>query len=97
MLIILLGLAGDGWAQRGAAAALPVGVDLVPEFGKLGLTPLAQGNRGDCSLFAITAVRLGAIDLPAGRHALRFTSVGKDPASANIWFGVDAIELDAAE
>jgi len=97
VLIILLGLAGEGWAQRAPAAASPVGVDLVPEFGKLGLAPLAQGNRGDCSLFAITAVPLGAIDLPAGRHALRFTSVGKHPASANVCFGVDAIELDAAE
>jgi len=43
------------------------------------------------------SIDLGAIDLTAGRHALRFTSVGKDPASANVWFGVDAIELAAAE
>jgi len=56
VLIILLGLVSAGRAQRGPAAALPAGVDLVPEFGKLGLTPLAQGNRGDCSLFAITAL-----------------------------------------
>jgi hypothetical protein len=35
------------------------------------------------------------IDLPAGRHSLRFTSVGKDPASANVCFGIDAVELAA--
>ena len=41
------------------------------------------------------SIDLGAIDLTAGRHALRFTSVGKDPASANVWFGIDAVELAA--
>jgi len=56
VLIILLGVAGEGRAQHAPAAALPASVDLVPEFVKLGLTPLAQGNRGDCSLFAITAL-----------------------------------------
>lgn len=39
------------------------------------------------------SIDLGTIDLTPGRHALRFTSVGKDPASANVWFGVDAVEL----
>jgi papain like protease len=56
LLIILLGVAGLGRAQRAPGAALPAQVDLVPEFGKLGLTPLAQGNRDVCSLFAITAL-----------------------------------------
>ena len=31
-------------------------VDLGSEFQKFGLTPLQQGNRGDCSLFAMTAL-----------------------------------------
>ncbi len=56
LLIILLGAGGGGRAQRARAAALPAGVDLVPQFRKLGLTPLAQGNRDVCSLFAITAL-----------------------------------------
>jgi hypothetical protein len=35
---------------------LPNQVDLAPKFQKFGLTPLQQGDRGDCSLFAITAL-----------------------------------------
>ena len=31
-------------------------VDLGAEFQQLGLTPLQQGDRGDCSLFAVTAL-----------------------------------------
>jgi len=41
------------------------------------------------------SVDLGVIDLGAVRHAFRFTMVGKDAASANFWFGVDAVELAA--
>jgi len=64
VLIILLGMAGEGRAQHA-----PAGVDLVPQFGKLGLTPLAQGNRGDCSLFAITALA----EFESGRQQLKPT------------------------
>jgi hypothetical protein len=39
-----------------APDGLPNTVDLAPEFQKFGLTPLEQGARGDCSLFAITAL-----------------------------------------
>jgi hypothetical protein len=53
-----------GWAAlfavAGAAAVrgdpLPVTVDLGPEFQKFGLAALQQGDRGDCSLFAVTAL-----------------------------------------
>jgi hypothetical protein len=38
---------------------------------------------------------LDVVDLAAGRHVLRFTAVGKDAASANCWFGVDAVDLAA--
>ena len=64
LLIILLGVAGGGRAQRAPASASPAGVDLVPEFRKLGLTPLAQGDRDVCSLFAITALA----EFESGRH-----------------------------
>ncbi len=64
MLMILLGVAGSGRAQRAPGAALPAAVDLVPEFEKLGLTPLAQGDRDVCSLFAITALA----EFESGRH-----------------------------
>jgi hypothetical protein len=56
VLILLLGVAGVGRAQRAPGSALPARVDLEPEFSKLGLTPLAQGQRDVCSLFAITAL-----------------------------------------
>jgi hypothetical protein len=39
-----------------AAESLPRSVDLTPEFEKFGLVPLNQGDRGDCSLFAVTGV-----------------------------------------
>jgi hypothetical protein len=64
VLIAVLGLAGEGRAQRAPAAESPARVDLVPEFTKLGLTPLAQGNRDVCSLFAITALA----EFESGRH-----------------------------
>jgi hypothetical protein len=35
---------------------LPSKIDLTADFERLGLTPLAQGNRDDCSLFAVTAL-----------------------------------------
>ena len=65
LLIILLGADGGGRAQRARASALPAGVDLVPEFRKLGLTPLAQGERDVCSLFAITAL----VEFESGRRS----------------------------
>ena len=39
-----------------APADPPSKVDLGPEFRKFGLTPLQQGDRADCSLFAMTAL-----------------------------------------
>jgi hypothetical protein len=48
-LFLLAGAAAGLGAQRNA-------VDLGPEFQKCGLTPLQQGPRNDCSLFAITAL-----------------------------------------
>ena len=39
-----------------ALAEPPSTVDLGPEFRKFGLTPLQQGDRADCSLFAMTAL-----------------------------------------
>jgi len=47
------------FAVATVAAALgwsPSTVDLGPDFQKFGLTPLQQGDRGDCSLFAMTAL-----------------------------------------
>jgi hypothetical protein len=56
----ILGLVGFFAVATVVAAALggppPSTVDLGPEFQKFGLAPLRQGARGDCSLFAITAL-----------------------------------------
>lgn len=61
-LIVVLGVANDGRAQRASTAASPARIDLIPEFRKLGLTPLAQGQRDVCSLFAITALAEFEVD-----------------------------------
>ena len=36
---------------------------------------------------------VGPVTLAAGRHALRATATGKDPASSGFFFGLDAVEL----
>ncbi len=38
-------------------------------------------------------LELGSYDFAAGRHRLRFVSVGKNPASGGFAFGIDAIDL----
>ena len=47
------------------ADALPHAVNLIPDFQQHGLIPLAQGNRDDCSLFAVT----GVTEFECARHA----------------------------
>jgi hypothetical protein len=42
------------------------------------------------------SLELGTHQLAAGRHTLRFTVVGKSEASTNYYFGIDAIDLLAA-
>jgi len=60
--IVLLILAGQ-FAACGADA-LPHSVSLISDFQKHGLTALDQGNRGDCSLFAIT----GLVEFEIDQH-----------------------------
>jgi hypothetical protein len=43
------------------------------------------------------SLELGTHDLTAGKHSLRVTAVGKDAMSSNYCFGLDAIDLIAAE
>ena len=43
------------------------------------------------------SLELGTVDLTAGRHRLRFASVGKNAASAGFFFGLDAVDLLSAE
>jgi hypothetical protein len=42
------------------------------------------------------ALELGALEMPAGRHRLRVTSVGKNAASQGFSFGLDAVDLLSA-
>jgi Papain family cysteine protease len=51
-------------ALAARAADLPPKVDLTPLFERQGLTARVQGNRDDCSIFAIT----GAVQLETARH-----------------------------
>ncbi len=44
--------------------SLPRSVSLISDFQKHGLTALDQGNRGDCSLFAIT----GLVEFEIDQH-----------------------------
>ena len=72
-LLLVIGL----WLLAGFAVAqtdvplppghLPGSVDLMPEFERLGLTARLQGDRGDCSLFAVT----GAVEFEVGREEHR--------------------------
>ncbi len=69
-----------------------------PDFGVVGVALDGKHLGHDINLYSgrvcpSGSIDLGVIDLTAGRHALRFTSVGKDPASGNAWFGIDAVEL----
>ncbi len=45
-------------------ADLPAKIDLTPELQSLGLTARQQGDRGDCSLFAVT----GVVEYERARH-----------------------------
>src|SRR5262249_21419407 len=52
---------------------MPAAVDLGPEFQKFGLTARAQGNRGDCSLFAVTALAEFALARSAPENVHRLS------------------------
>jgi hypothetical protein len=43
------------------------------------------------------SLELGSHDLAAGPHRLRFTAIGKNVASTNFFFGLDAVDLLAAK
>jgi len=61
--IVVVAMAAGGGSA--GADAVPHAVNLIPDFQKQGLIPLAQGNRDDCSLFAVT----GVTEFECARHA----------------------------
>ncbi len=84
--------------RRGGRCRLRVLATAAPDFGVVRVALDGKHMGHEINLYSgrvcpSGAIELGVVDLPAGRHALRFTSVGKDPASANVWFGIDAVEL----
>ena len=52
---------------------LPASIDLMPEFERLGLTARQQGDRGDCSLFAVTGVAELEVDRESHRRPSRLS------------------------
>ena len=52
----LLGLLSWVTITTALSSSVPKAVDLATDFQKYGLTPTQQGDRGDCSLFAVTAL-----------------------------------------
>src|ERR1700722_19275235 len=57
-------LAITALGRAATAADLPAKVDLKPQFQDFGLTARQQGNRDDCSLFAVT----GVVEYETARH-----------------------------
>jgi Papain family cysteine protease len=85
-------------ARRAGRYRLRVLATAAPDYGALRATVNGKHVGHDINLYSgrvcpSGAIELGSIDLAAGQHSLRFTSVGKDPASTDVWFGLDAVEL----
>jgi len=69
-----------------------------PDFAKVRATLDGNTVEPDFDLYCgmvspSGSLELGAHELAAGRHHLRFTAVGKNPASTGYHFGLDAIDL----
>jgi hypothetical protein len=54
--ILMIALVGMARGPDSQPARLPAKVDLAADFEKLGFSPRNQRDRGDCSLFAFTAL-----------------------------------------
>lgn len=73
-----------------------------PDFGIVRAELDGQPVGADLDLYSgrvcpAGALELGTHALAAGQHRLRFTAVGRNPASAGTAFGLDALELVASE
>ncbi len=69
-----------------------------PDYGKIGVELDGATAGADFDLYSgrvcpTGSLELGQHDLAAGKHRLRCTAVGKNPASGNFLFGLDAIDL----
>jgi Papain family cysteine protease len=73
-----------------------------PDFGVVSAALDGRNAPGQFDLYCgrvspAGSLELGTHELTAGSHALRVTSVGKNPASKGFSFGVDAVDLIAAK
>ncbi len=69
-----------------------------PDYGRLAVTLDGAAKPETFDLYSGRvspggSLELGQHELSVGRHRLRCTSVGKNPASGNFYFGLDAIDL----
>jgi hypothetical protein len=69
-----------------------------PDYGEIGVALDGARAGGPFDLYSgrvcpSGSLELGQHELAAGRHRLRCTAAGKDPASGNFYFGLDAIDL----
>ena len=69
-----------------------------PDYGMIGVAVdgKAAGRTFDLYSGRVSpsgSLELGQHELSAGRHRLRCTATGKNPASANFYFGLDSLDL----
>jgi serine/threonine protein kinase/WD40 repeat protein len=69
-----------------------------PDYGTIRVALDAKVLRPDFDLYSgrvcpAGSLELGDHSLSAGNHSLRFTVIGRNPASQNFFFGLDAIDL----
>jgi hypothetical protein len=69
-----------------------------PDYGKLAVALDGAAIHETFDLYSgrvspSGSLELGQHDLAAGRHRLRCTAAGKNPASGGFYFGLDAIDL----
>ena len=95
---VVLGLA----VRRGGRRRLVLHATAAPDYGviRASLDGKPMGPTVDLYSGRVCPagpLDLGVVDLEAGRHALRIAVEGRNPASASMCFGLDAIDLDPAE
>ena len=73
-----------------------------PDFGTIRVALDGKACESDFDLYSgrvspSGSLELGIHQMAVGRHTVRVTSVGKNSASSNVHFGLDAIDLLATE
>ena len=96
------GFADLGFTVRKAGRyRLRVLATAAPDFGRIGVALDGKSLAPEFDLYCgkvspAGSLELGVHDFSAGPHRLRFMATGKNPASANFFFGIGAVDLLAA-